>query len=295
MRAIWKGAINFGLVSIPVSLYPATRREDLKFRMLRKRDLSPINYKRVAQADGKEVPWEQIVKGYEYEKGKFVVLTDEDFKRVDVEATQTVDIIDFVELEEVDPMMFQKPYYLEPVKGGVPAYRLLRDVLKETGKIGIAKVVIKTRQHLAALKPHGPGMVLELMHFQDELVDPSELKIPAEGKQASGKRELQMARLLVDELSEKWDPARYTDDYESRLMKIIDQKVKSGGKSLPAAGKPARPASNVIDLVSILQQSLEQAGGGTAKKTPAAKKKSAAKSSRSRTSKKRASRAKKAA
>ena len=277
MRAIWKGAINFGLVSIPVSLYPATRREELKFRMLRKKDLSPINYQRVAEVDGKEVPWEEIVKGYEYEKGKFVVLTEDDFKRVDIEATQTVDILDFVKLEEVDPMMFQKPYYLEPVKGGVPAYRLLRDVLKETGKIGITKVVIKTRQHLAALKPHRHGMVLELMHFQDELVDANELRIPEEGKKPSGARELQMARLLVDELSEEWDPARYTDDYQSRLLQLIEQKVKSGGKSPPAPKTAAKQATNVIDLVSILQQSLEQAGGGggqkkTAKRATKAKK-----------------------
>jgi DNA end-binding protein Ku len=282
MRAIWKGAVNFGLVSIPVSLYPATRREELKFRLLRKTDLSPINYQRVAEVDGKEVPWEQIVKGYEYEKGKFVVLTEEDFKRVDVEATQTVDIVDFVKLEEVDPMMFQKPYYLEPMKNGGPAYRLLRDVLKETGKIGITKVVIKTRQHLAALKPHGNVLVLELMHFQDELVDQSELKIPEESKAASGKRELQMARLLVDELSEAWDPARYTDDYESRLLQLIDQKIKTGGKAAPAPKKTTRAATNVIDLVSILQQSLQEAGAGAKKsagkssaKKPAAKKRAA--------------------
>ncbi|HEX2101418.1 MAG TPA: Ku protein [Candidatus Synoicihabitans sp.] len=290
MRAIWKGAVNFGLVSIPVSLFPATRREELKFRLLRKDDLSPINYKRVAEVDGKTVAWEDIVKGYEYEKGKFVVLTEDDFKRVDIEATQTVDILDFVKLEDVDPMMFQKPYYLEPLKSGLPAYRLLRDVLKDTGKIGIAKVVIKTRQHLAALKPHRSLLVLELMHFQDELVDARELKVPAESQAKTGQRELQMARLLVDELSREWDPARYTDDYESQLLKLIDQKVKRGGKDLPAPAKAARPASNVIDLVSILRQSLEEAGGsasGAAKATrPARGKKAAAKKRASRGRKK---------
>src|SRR3954469_5582624 len=151
MRAIWKGSISFGLVSIPVALYPATRREDLKFRLLRKADLSPVNYKRVAEADGKEVPWDQIVKGYEYEKGKFVVIKDEDFARVDVEATQTVDIVNFVRLEEVDPLFFSKPYYMEVAKGGDKAYVLLRDALEAAEKIAIAKVVIKTRQHLAAI------------------------------------------------------------------------------------------------------------------------------------------------
>src|SRR5437763_14481472 len=170
MRAIWKGSISFGLVNIPIALYPATRREELKFRLLRESDLSPVNYKRVAETDGKEVPWEKIVKGYEYEKGKFVVLKDEDFRRVDVEATQTIDIIDVVRLEEINPIYFDKPYYLVPQKAGAKAYALLRDALKRTGRVGIAKVVIKTRQHLAAIKPQHNALVLELMHFADELV-----------------------------------------------------------------------------------------------------------------------------
>ena len=159
-RAIWKGNISFGLVNIPIALYPATRREELKFRLLRKDDLSPVNYKRVAEKDGKEVSWDQIVKGYEYEKGKYVVLRDEDFQRVDLEATQTVDIQDFVDLEEIDPMYFYKPYYLEPQKGGDKAYALLRDALKDTNKVGVAKVVIKTRQYLAGVKPEdGPSFL----------------------------------------------------------------------------------------------------------------------------------------
>src|SRR5207249_8970378 len=163
MRAIWKGSISFGLVNIPISLYPATRKEELRFRLLRKTDLSPVNYKRVAQADGKEVPWDEIVKGYEYEKGKFVVLKDEDFQRVDLEATQTVDIQDFVDVDEIDPIFFYKPYYLEPQRGGDKAYALLRDVLKDSNKVGIAKVVIKTRQYLAGVKPENGALVLELM------------------------------------------------------------------------------------------------------------------------------------
>ena len=167
MRAIWKGSISFGLVNIPIALYPATRREELKFRLLREKDLSPVNYKRVAEKDGKEVPWDQIVKGYEYEKGKYIVLKDEDFQRVDLEATQTVDIQDFVEVEEIDPIYFYKPYYLEPQKGGDKAYTLLRDVLKNTNKVGIAKVVIKTRQYLAGVKAKDQVLVLELMHFAE--------------------------------------------------------------------------------------------------------------------------------
>src|SRR6201989_2044931 len=180
MRAIWKGSISFSLINIPIALYPATRREELKFRLLRSSDLSPVNYKRVAEADGKEVPWDQIVKGYEYEKGKYVILKDEDFARVDVEATQTVDIINFVALDDVDPLLFYKPYYLEAGKGGDKAYVLLRDALVNSGKIAISKVVIRTKQHLAAVKPQGKGLMLELMHFPKELIDLSEFKEPGE-------------------------------------------------------------------------------------------------------------------
>src|SRR4030081_842209 len=178
MRAIWKGTISFGLVNIPIALYPATKKEDLRFRLLRKSDLSPVNYKRVAEKDGKEVPWDEIVKGYEYEKGKYIVLKDEDFQRVDLEATQTVDIQDFVHQEEIDPMFFYKPYYLEPQKGGDKAYALLREALKDTNKVGIAKVVIKTRQYLAGVKPEDGALVLELMHFADELADPGKSHLP---------------------------------------------------------------------------------------------------------------------
>ncbi len=274
MRSIWKGSISFGLVNIPVSLYPATKREELKFNLLRGSDLSPINFKRVAEADGKEVPWDQIVKGYEYEKSKYVVLKDDDFKRVDIEATQTVDIMDFVNTEEINPMFFNKPYYLEPAKGGANAYGLLRDVLAETGKIGIAKVVIKTRQHLAGVKPQGNALVLELMHFAEELVDNTELNIPA-ASEKYGKKEIEMAKQLVDQMTVEWDPGRYTDDYRSALMAVIDQKIESGGRDLPAPPKAARTTGKVIDLVSVLQKSLEQSSAGpkkTREKTTSAKK-----------------------
>lgn len=263
MRSLWKGSISFGLVNIPVSLYPATRREELSFRLLRSSDLSPVNYKRVAQTDGKEVPWEQIVKGYEYEKGKFVVLKDEDFKRVDIEATQTVDILDFVQLAEVNPMYFQKPYYLVPDKGGAPAYALLHEVLKDTRKAGIAKVVIRTRQHLAAVKAQDNVLILEIMHFADELVDVDELNIPAT-KAAPRKREVEMAKALVEQMTEKWDATRYTDDYSSALMDMIKKKIANGGKATPAAPK-AKRQTNVIDLAAVLQQSLNEAGGGRKK------------------------------
>ncbi len=257
-RAIWKGSISFGLVNIPIGLYPATRKEDLKFRLLRRNDLSPVNYKRVAEKDGKEVPWDQIVKGYEYEKGKYIVLKEEDFQRVDLEATQTVDIQDFVDLDEIDPIFFYKPYYLEPQKGGDKAYALLRDSLKEKKKVGIAKVVIKTREYLAGVKPEDGALLLELMHFADELVDTSQLHIPK--KAEVGKRELNMATALIDSMSAKWNPEKYKDDYREALMGVIEEKVEAGGKEIEERPRKAPKPTKVIDLVKVLQQSLEQTG-----------------------------------
>ena len=257
MRAIWKGSISFGLVNIPIALYPATRREELKFRLLRAKDLSPVNYKRVAEKDGKEVPWDEIVKGYEYEKGKYVLVKDEDFQRVDLEATQTVDIQDFVDQEEIDPMFFYKPYYLEPQKGGDKAYVLLRDTLARTGKVGIAKVVIKTRQYLAGVKAEDSVLVLELMHFAEELADADKLHVPK--KIEPGKRELDMAKALVESMSAKWDPKKYRDDYREALMEVIEEKVEAGGKEIEEKPKPKpRPSTKVIDLVSVLQESLNK-------------------------------------
>jgi DNA end-binding protein Ku len=255
MRAIWKGSISFGLVNIPIALYPATRKEDLKFRLLRAKDLSPVNYKRVAEKDGKEVPWGEIVKGYEYEKGKFVVLNEKDFQRVDLEATQTVDIQDFVDLDEIDPMYFYKPYYLEPQKGGDKAYVLLREALAEGRKVGIAKVIIKTRQYLAGVKALKHALVLELMHFADELLDAEKLNVPK--KLEVGKRENEMAEALVKSMSSKWDPEKYKDDYRDALMEVIEEKVESGGKEIEEKPKEKKPSTKVIDLVAVLQESLK--------------------------------------
>lgn len=278
MRAIWKGSISFGLVNIPVALHGASRTEELKFRMLRGSDLSPVNYKRVAQTDGKEVPREQIVKGYEYQKGKFVVLKPEDFKRVDLEATDTIDIIDFVDLAEIRPVYFHKPYFLEPLKGGASAYALLRRVLADTNKVGISKVVIRTRQHLAAVRCDGQLLVLELMRFEDELVPPSAIKVPS--AKAPAKREYTMAKNLVEQMTVEWDPRRYRDEYRSALKKLIKKKVSRGGKSLPEKETKPKHATNVIDLAAVLRESLAEASGrkkpakrasATAKKTSARK------------------------
>ena len=269
---MWNGSISFGLVTIPVALYPATRREELSFRLLRKSDQSPVNYKRVAEADGKEVPWEDIVKGYEFEKGKFVVLKEEDFKRVDLEAAaQSIDIMDFVAEDEINPMYFQKPYFLEPQKGGDKPYALLRDALKDSGKIGIAKVVIRTREHLAGVRAQGDVLVLEIMHFSDELVDAEELKPPKTG--SVKEREINMAKKLIDGMTSKWDPEKYKDEYKTQLMAMIEEKVKHPNQKLPTPKANKKP-SNVIDLMSVLEESLSHTKSGkrsTSKPAPKAK------------------------
>jgi DNA end-binding protein Ku len=274
MRAIWKGSISFGLVNIPIALYPATRKEELKFRLLRASDHSPVNYKRVAQKDGKEVPWDEIVKGYEYEKGKFVILGEKDFQRVDLEATQTVDIQDFVDIDEIDPMYFYKPYYLEPQKGGDKAYVLLREALAKGKKVGIAKVIIKTRQYLAGVKALKHALVLELMHFAEELADAEKLHVPK--KLEPKKREMDMAAALVESMSAKWDPEKYHDDYREALLEVIEEKVESGGKELEAKPKEKKASTKVIDLVAVLQQSLAESKGARKKSATKAKPKRAA-------------------
>jgi DNA end-binding protein Ku len=274
MRAIWKGSISFGLVNIPIALYPATKSEDLKFRLLREKDMSPVNYKRVAAADGKEVPWSQIVKGYEHEKGRFVVLKEDDFKRVDIEATQTVDILSFVQLEEVNPVFFHKPYYMEPQKGADKAYVLLRDALRDSGKIGIAKVVIKTRQHLAAVKPQEDGMMLELMHYAAELRDLDEFRQPKQTQPS--KRELDMAKALIKSMSDEWDPESYQDEYRDALEEMIEEKIARGSKPAPKVKSRKQP-SNVIDLVAVLEESLRGSGSSKSKARKAGSKKTAAK------------------
>jgi DNA end-binding protein Ku len=263
MRPIWQGSISFGLVNIPIALYNATRREELRFHLLRAKDLSPINYKRVAEADGKEVPWEEIVKGYEYEKGKYIVLKEEDFKKADVEATQTVDIVDFVDLKQINPMFFSKPYYLEPKKGGEKAYILLREALQQTGKAGIARVVIKARQHLAVVKPQDDKLSLELLHFANELIDPADLKIPK--KISASKSELEMAKTLISRMSAKWEPEKYKDEYRTALMQLIEEKIRHGGREVPAKGN-VKPTTNVIDLAKVLKQSLEESEKKLSKK-----------------------------
>ncbi len=261
MRPIWKGSISFGLVTIPVQVLPATSAsEKISFRMLRKSDLSPIKYRRVAEVDDKEVPWGEIVKGYEYEKGKFVVFDDEDFEKVELESVDSIAIQEFVDLAQINPIFFDKPYYLEPLKGGAAAYGLLRDVLADSNKVGIAKVAMRGRQHLAAVKANGPLLVLELMHFAGEIAPAEDVRVP---ESKAGAREKEMAKMLVEQMTAKWKPENYSDEYATAVMKLIDKKVAAGGKELPGEKKRATAtATNVVDLVAVLQESLGQAGKG---------------------------------
>jgi DNA end-binding protein Ku len=254
MRAIWKGSISFGLVYIPVAVYPATREEKLSFRQLRATDLSPIRYKKVAEADQKEVTADQIVKGFEYERGQFVIMKEEDFAKVKIESTHSIDITDFVDVGQVDPKFFYKPYFLEPQKGGEKAYGLLHKALAGTGKIGIAKVVISNREHLASVKPDGLFLILELMHFASEILSPEELKNGPDT--AISDKELKMAQTLIESMSVPWEPEKYRDEYRSAVMELIEQKAQN--KQI--ADKPATPmrTTNVVDLVKVLQESLSR-------------------------------------
>jgi DNA end-binding protein Ku len=254
MRPTWKGSISFGLVYIPISVYPATREEKLSFRQLRASDLSPIRYKKVADADMKEVSADQIVKGFEYERGQYVILKDEDFQKVRIESTHSIDITDFVELGQVDPKFFYKPYFLEPQKGGEKAYALLHKALSGTGKIGIAKVVISNREYLASVKPDGLFLILDLMHFASEILTPEELKNAP--LTAITDKELKMAQTLVDSMTAKWEPEKYRDEYRTAVMEMIEQKAKK--KVVVEKPMPAPRATNVVDLVKVLQESLNR-------------------------------------
>jgi DNA end-binding protein Ku len=225
------------------------------------------------------VKWEDIVKGYEYEKGKFVVIKEEDFKRVDLEAAaQTIDIMDFVDVDQINPMYFQKPYYLEPQKGGDKAYALLREALSDSSKIGIAKVVIRTREHLAGVKAQGDAIILEIMHFGDELVDSDEMKFPKKGQDRP--REVEMAKKLIDGMTTDWEPDKYKDEYKTQLMSMIEEKVKHPHEK-HAAPKAPKKASNIIDLMSVLEQSLSATKGGKSKASaPRSKAKARAKTAK---------------
>jgi DNA end-binding protein Ku len=263
-RPLWKGSINFGLVNIPVALYPAETSKSLDLDMLDRRDFAPIKYQRINKQTGKDVPWDQIVKGYEYQKGEYVTLSDEELRGANVEATQSVDILDFVDATEISPIYFDKPYYLEPLKNGRRAYMLLRDVLIKSNKVAIARVVIRTREHLAAVIPQGNVLVLNLLRFQHELRDSQGLDIPEAGSKgrAISASELQMAERLIEAMSGPWNPAKYRDEYREDVENLIQKKIKSGRPREVAADSkaPARKTGGkVVDIMSLLQRSVAQA------------------------------------
>jgi len=253
-HAIWTGSINFGLVTIPVKLQTAIRTNDLRFNFLHKTDEGRINNVRRCSLDGEEVAYSEIVRGYEYEKGQYVILTDEDFDRVNPEATQSVDIVQFVELSEINPMFYDKPYYLEPDKRGRHAYALLREALKAENKVGIAKVVIRSREHLAALKPNGDALVLELMHFADEIVDQASLELPAGEKPLEN--EMKVAKMLIETMSEPFDAEKFKDTYREEVLAMIDARV--AGKEIPKAKSKPQVHDNVVNLMDVLQRSLDE-------------------------------------
>lgn len=257
-RPIWKGAINFGLVNIPVALYTAEADSGVDFDLLDKRDFSRVRYRRVNEKTGREVPWDEIVKGYQYKKGEYVALTDDDFIKANVEATQSIDLLDFVDAADISPIYFDKPYYLAPLKNGQRAYALLREVMKRTGKVGIARVVLRTRQHLAALLVDGPLLILNLLRFFHELRNPSVLDVPAAAHGSS--QELKMAEQLVETMAGKWNPKKYRDEYHRDLLQMINKKIKSGEtKASERAEAVPRPKQQgkIIDIMHLLRQSVE--------------------------------------
>jgi DNA end-binding protein Ku len=264
-RALWKGAISFGLVHIPVELYPAEDRRSFSFSMLDKRDFSPVGYKRYSKKSGKEVEWKDIVKGYEYEKGQYVVLSEEDFRRANVKASQTIDIAEFVDVREIPAQYFETPYYLVPTERGKKVYALFRDALAATGRVAVAQVVIRTTQHLAAVVPMGDILVLETLRYADELRDTKGFDLPAEGAKgaAATAKEVALAKRLIDDMTTRWKPSAFRDTYHQDLMKRIHEKVKKGQTheiTAPDANEaPAPRSAQVIDLAALLQDSLRGA------------------------------------
>jgi DNA end-binding protein Ku len=270
-RPIWNGTLSFGLLNVPVSVMPAERRVDLHFRMLDSRSNTPIRYERVNADTGEEVPWKDIVKAYEYKKGSYVVLRPEDIKSASPEGREAVEVEAFVDAAAVGPEYFEKPYVLVPGKKAEKGYVLLRETLRRTGKIGIARVVIRTRGYLSAVIPKDDSLLLVLLRYPQELVDVDDYALPS-GKTASYRitaKELQMAEQLVDSMSGKWEPGDFRDEFRDRLHKVIEKRMKSKGVVTPIDDEPSAPedaSTNVVDFMSLLQKSL-----ASKKRTPAKK------------------------
>ena len=270
-RTMWKGAISFGLVSIPVALYPATEEKTLRFNQLHDEDHGRIKYQRVCAIDGAEVPYEHIVKGYEYEKDRYVILTDEDFDAVPVESSRAIDIVQFVDLEEIDPIYFKKTYYLVPEEIGVKAYTLLREAMTETGRVGIAKVSFRDKEHLAALRFKDDVFVLETMFWPDEIRAAEFDELGKATRIKVRPQEVKMAESLIENLTSEFSPSEYHDEYRQALMQIVEKKV--AGEEIEVV--PEREETKVVDLMEALKQSV-----AATKKASAAAKKPAASTAR---------------
>ncbi|RRN78667.1 Ku protein [Pseudoxanthomonas sp. SGD-10] len=290
-RPIWTGTLSFGLLNVPVSLMSGERRTDLHFRMLDSRDHKPVRYERVNADTGEEVPWKEVVKAFEYDKGSYVVLEESDIKAAAPESHETVEVETFIDATEIDPRYYEKPYILVPGKKAEKGYVLLRETLRNSGRAGIARVVIRTREYLAAVLPHGDALILMLLRYPQELVDPAEHKLP-EGSASDYRisaRELQMAEQLIDSMSGKWTPDDYRDEFRERLQAIIRKRIKSAGGTTQVDDEPDAPeetTTNVVDFMSLLEQSLKAKKRTPAKKASPAKKAPAKKAARKSTAKK---------
>lgn len=268
-RALWKGAISFGLVYIPVQLYSATKAATIDLDFLDSRDFAPVGYQRVNKRTGKVVEWGDIVKGYQYKKGQYVALSDEDFRQANVKASQTVDIQQFVDATDIQPELYDTPYYMAPAKGGEKVYALLREALKREGKVAVATVVIRTRQHVAVVHPTDRALLLNTLRFANEIRDTEDLDLPAASAKSVGlaPAELSMAQKLVREMSGEWEPAKFHDSYREDLMKRINEKVrKKQTHTLTPASKEGkeRKSAEIIDLMAVLKRSLAKGNGKNA-------------------------------
>lgn len=293
MASVWKGSLSFGLVSIPVELRPAVRQDHVSFRLLYKKDLSPVKYERFSIKGEGPLAWDDIVKGFEIEKGKYIVLTDADFREAALGKSSAIEILDFVEQEAIDPRYFETPYYLTPTKGGEKPYALLRAAIRKTNVVGIGKIVLRNTQHLVGIKATGDALMLEIMRFENELVETDEFSFPKESNIRP--QELHMAEQLVHSLAAEFDPEKYTDEYRANLMRLI--RAKSKGKKLKGARGATTPTHDdkVIDLMARLRQSLAE---GKPKKTasrPGSRKKTASRATKTTRTTKTAARAKKTA
>ena len=272
-RAFWKGSISFGLVEIPVSLQPAVQTHDLDFSLLDRKDFSPVGFKRFNKNSGRDVPREEVVRGYEYEPDEYVVLTDEEIARANVERSQTIDIVQFVERDEIDPLYYETPYYIEPLKKASKSYALLRAALEKSHRVGIARVVLRTRQRLAALLVRDEVLVLDLLRYPHELRSAEGFHVPPKSAKGAGikETEVRMALQLIDGMTGHWDPAKYKDEYRDDVMELVRRKIKSGQTHTilePEEIKERRPArSEVMDLMPLLKKSLAERTGGTRRST----------------------------